>query len=56
MNALLEHLVALPIVVPLLTGALLLLLTEEQRVARVALALTSVMLQLAVAEIGRAHV
>jgi multicomponent K+:H+ antiporter subunit D len=48
-NALLEHLVALPIVVPLLTGALLLLLTEEQRVARVTLALTSVVLQLAVA-------
>ena len=34
MNALLEQLVALPIVVPLLTGAVLLLLTEAQRVAR----------------------
>ena len=49
MNALLEHLVALPIVVPLLTGAVLLLLTEEQRVARSTLAFTSVILQLAVA-------
>jgi hypothetical protein len=45
-NALLEHLVALPIVVPLLAGAVLLLFSEEQRVARVTLALTSVALQL----------
>lgn len=49
MNALLEHLVALPIVVPLLVGAALLLLTEAQRVVRVTLALTSVALQLGVA-------
>jgi multicomponent K+:H+ antiporter subunit D len=48
-NALLEHLVALPIVLPLLTGAVLLLLTEAQRIARVTLAVTSVALQLVVA-------
>jgi multicomponent K+:H+ antiporter subunit D len=48
-NALLEHLVALPIVVPLVIGAALLLLTESQRVARVTLALTSVAIQFAVA-------
>ncbi len=49
MNALLGHLVALPIAVPLLTGACILLLSEEQRVLRSTLAFTSVSLQLAVA-------
>ncbi len=49
MNGLLEHMVALPILVPLLTGALLLLFTEERRIARVTLALTSVVLQLGIA-------
>lgn len=49
MNALLEHLVALPIVVPLIAGAAMLLLAEAQRAPRVALALTSLMLQVATA-------
>lgn len=49
MNALLEHLVALPVVIPLFVGAALLLLSEPQRVARVTLAMMSVLLQLAVA-------
>jgi multicomponent K+:H+ antiporter subunit D len=49
MNALLEHLVALPIVVPLLAGAAMLLLTESQRAARIGLALASSSLQLATA-------
>ena len=49
MNAFLEHLVALPIVVPLVTGAFLLLLSEEQRLARTSLAFLSVILQFAAA-------
>ncbi len=49
MNAVLEQLVALPIVVPLLAGAAMLFLTESQRAARIAMALVSSLLQLAVA-------
>lgn len=49
MNALLEHLVALPIVVPLLAGAAMLLLTEAQRTARVGIAFLSGALQLTAA-------
>ena len=49
MNALLEQLVALPIVVPLVAGAAMLLLTEARRAARIALALASSVVQLAVA-------
>ena len=49
MNGLLEQLVALPIVVPLLAGAAMLLLTEAARTARTTLALLSSMIQLAVA-------
>ncbi len=49
MNALLQHLVALPVVVPLLTGTVLLLLAERQRNARSTLALSSVVVQLATA-------
>jgi len=49
MNAVLEQLVALPIVVPLLAGAAMLLLTEARRAARIAIALTSSLVQLAVA-------
>jgi multicomponent K+:H+ antiporter subunit D len=49
MNAVLQHLVALPVVVPLVTGAVLLLLGEAQRAARVALALASATTQLATA-------
>jgi len=49
MNAVLEQLVALPIVVPLLAGAAMLLLTEARRAARIAIALASSLVQLAVA-------
>jgi multicomponent K+:H+ antiporter subunit D len=49
LNALVQHLPAVPIVVPLVAGALMLLLTEAQRTARVMLALTSLLVQLAVA-------
>ena len=49
MNAVLEQLVALPILVPLLAGAAMLLLTEARRAARIALALASSLVQLAVA-------
>ena len=49
MNAVLEQLVALPIVVPLLAGAAMLLLSEAQRAMRIALALASSLLQLGVA-------
>jgi multicomponent K+:H+ antiporter subunit D len=48
-TALLQHLVALPVVVPLLTGAVMLLLTEQQRTARSTLALLSATAQLATA-------
>ncbi len=47
MNGLLAHLVALPIVVPLLAGAAMLLLTEARRAARISLALLSSVIQLA---------
>jgi multicomponent K+:H+ antiporter subunit D len=49
MNAVLEQLVALPIVVPLLAGAAMLLTTEAARAARIALSLFSSVIQLAVA-------
>jgi multicomponent K+:H+ antiporter subunit D len=49
MNALLEQLVALPIVVPLLAGAAMLLLTESQRALRIGIALVSSLLQLSTA-------
>jgi multicomponent K+:H+ antiporter subunit D len=48
-NALLQHLVVLPIVVPLITGAVLLLTTDAQRALRTALAVASAMVQLATA-------
>jgi multicomponent K+:H+ antiporter subunit D len=48
-NPVLEHLVALPIVVPLLAGAAMLLLTESQRAARLTLAFTSIVVQIAAA-------
>jgi multicomponent K+:H+ antiporter subunit D len=47
MNAILRHIVVLPIVVPLVTGALMFFLAESRRTARVALALASVLAQLA---------
>jgi multicomponent K+:H+ antiporter subunit D len=49
MNLLLHHLLVLPILVPLLCAALMLFLPEARRGARVALALVSVCLQLAIA-------
>jgi multicomponent K+:H+ antiporter subunit D len=48
-NALLEHIVALPIVVPLLAGAAMLLLTETRRAVRIGIAFLSGLLQLAAA-------
>jgi multicomponent K+:H+ antiporter subunit D len=48
MNVLLQHLVVLPIIVPLLSGAAMLFLAESRRVARVTLALVSVLIQLCV--------
>ncbi len=48
MNALLRHLVVLPVVVPLIAGAVMLFLAEERRSARVALAVTSLLVQLIV--------
>lgn len=49
MNGMFEQLVALPIVVPLIAGAAMLLLTEARRSLRIALALLSSVIQLAVA-------
>src|SRR5689334_15026350 len=49
MNAILRHLVVLPVVVPLIAGALMFFLPEAQRTARVTLAAVSVVIQLAVA-------
>ncbi len=49
MNALLEHLPVLPIVVPLVAGAVMLFLQEQQRSLRVTIALVSALVQLAVA-------
>src|SRR5688572_23718598 len=46
MNALLRHVVVLPIVVPLLAGALMFFLAEARRTARIALGLGSVLVQL----------
>ena len=48
MNALLRHLVVLPIIVPLLAGTLMFFVAEARRTLRVALALASVLTQLAV--------
>jgi multicomponent K+:H+ antiporter subunit D len=48
MNVLLQHLIVLPIVVPLISGAAMLFLAEARRTARVLLALVSVLIQLAV--------
>jgi multicomponent K+:H+ antiporter subunit D len=49
MNAILRHLVVLPVVVPLIAGALMFFLPDAQRTARVTLAAVSVVIQLAVA-------
>ena len=49
MNAILRHLVVLPIVVPLIAGAAMFFLAEARRTARVTLAVVSVLIQLAVA-------
>ena len=46
MNALLRHLVVLPVLVPLIAGAVMFFLAEERRSARVALAVTSLLVQL----------
>lgn len=48
MNLVLRHLVVLPIVVPLLAAAIMLFLAEARRTTRVTIALTSVLIQLAV--------
>lgn len=48
MNLLLQHLVVLPIIVPLVVGAIMLFLAESSRVARVTLALGSVLVQLCI--------
>ena len=49
MNGLLQHLPVLPIVLPLVAGAAMLLLTESQRTARLSIALASLLAQLAAA-------
>jgi multicomponent K+:H+ antiporter subunit D len=49
MNAILRHLVVLPIVVPLVAGAAMFFLAEARRTVRVMLAVLSVLIQLAVA-------
>lgn len=49
MNALLQHLVVLPIVVPLMIGALMPFIAERRRVLRTTLVLLSALVQLAVA-------
>ena len=49
MNAILRHLVVLPIVIPLITGAALFFLAEARRTARVTLAVLSMLAQFAVA-------
>ena len=49
MNLVLQHLVVLPIVAPLLAGVVMLLLAESQRAARLTIALTSAVVQLATA-------
>ncbi len=47
MNALLRHIVVLPIVIPLLIGTLMFFVAESRRTTRIALALSSVVAQLA---------
>ena len=47
MNALLRHIVVLPIVVPLVAGTLMFFVAESRRRARIALALASILAQLA---------
>ena len=49
MNAILRHLIVLPIVVPLIAGAAMFFLAEARRGARVTLAIVSVLIQFAVA-------
>jgi multicomponent K+:H+ antiporter subunit D len=49
MNAVLQHLVVLPILVPLLCAAAMLFLPERRRTARVTLALVSAFIQLSIA-------
>jgi multicomponent K+:H+ antiporter subunit D len=49
MNAVLQHLPGLPVVLPLLAGAMMLLLSETQQATRTVIALTSMLAQLAVA-------
>ncbi|HEY8508746.1 MAG TPA: monovalent cation/H+ antiporter subunit D, partial [Steroidobacteraceae bacterium] len=49
MNAILRHLVVLPVVVPLITGAALFFLAENRRTARITLAVLSVVTQLCAA-------
>ncbi len=48
MNLILRHLVVLPIVVPLIAAAMMLFLAEARRTTRVTIAITSVLIQLAV--------
>lgn len=48
MNLVLRHLVVLPIVVPLIAAAVMLFLAEARRTTRLTIALTSVLIQLAV--------
>jgi multicomponent K+:H+ antiporter subunit D len=48
MNLLLQHLIVLPIVVPLVSGAAMLFLPESRRIARVTLAGMSLLIQLCV--------
>jgi multicomponent K+:H+ antiporter subunit D len=48
-NAILRHLVVLPVVVPLIAGAVMFFLAEARRTARVTLAAISILTQLAVA-------
>ncbi|MBS0365623.1 MAG: monovalent cation/H+ antiporter subunit D [Proteobacteria bacterium] len=49
MNAILRHLIVLPVVVPLVAGAVMFFVPEARRTARVALAAASMLMQLAVA-------
>ena len=48
MNAILRHLVVLPIVIPLVAGAAMFFLAEARRTARVTIALASMLAQLAI--------
>ena len=49
MNAFLQHLIVLPIIVPLMCAAAMLFIPESGRRARVTLALSSALVQLAIA-------